>query len=138
MLFDGKDINCWQMHKEPLPNSYYLIFNLRFIETEICIHINKLIKKIKKIVTLYCDSNGDFYSITLLITLLIKRAKIYIFHCYKSLGVRDKHRLKTKKKLLDRKTEEVVSLAQNSSRSDLTPLWCKAPNDINPPVPSPS
>ena len=54
MLFDGKDINgitvfpYWQMHKEPLPNSHYLIFNLRFIETEICIHINKLIKKIKK------------------------------------------------------------------------------------------
>ena len=52
--------------------------------------------------------------------------------------MRDKHRLKTKKKLLDRKTKEAVSLAQNSGCSDLIPSWCKAPNDINPPVPSPS
>ena len=47
-----------------------------------------------------------------------------------------------KKKLLDRKTEEAVSLAQKSSCSDLIPLWCKAPEDISPPetvpLPSPS
>ena len=68
-----------------------------------------------------------------------KRAKIYIFHCYKSLGVRDKHRLKSKKKLLDRKTE-AISLAQKSGRSELIPLWCNAPENISPPetVPSPS
>ena len=88
-------------------------------------------------VMLYCDSNRDCYSITLLITFLTKRAKIYIFHCYKSLEVRDKHRLKTKKKLLDRKTEEAVSLAQNSGRSDLIPDWCLAPDNISPPAPSP-
>ena len=86
---------------------------------------------------LYCDSNRDCYSVTLLITFLTKRAKIYIFHCYKSLGVWDKHRLKTPKKLLDRKTEEAVSLAQNSGRSDLIPDWCLAPDDISPPAPSP-
>ena len=40
MLFNGKDINgitvfpYWQMHTEPLPNSHYLIFNQRFIETD--------------------------------------------------------------------------------------------------------
>ena len=45
-----------------------------------------------------------------------------------------------KKKLLDRKTEEAVSLAQKSGHSDLIPSWYKAPEDINPPetVPSPS
>ena len=86
---------------------------------------------------LYCDSNHDCYSITLLITFLTKRAKIYILHCYKSLGVWDKHRLKTKKKLLDRKTEEAVSLTQNSGQSDLIPDWCLAPDDISPPAPSP-
>ena len=87
---------------------------------------------------LYCDSNHDCYSVTLLITLLRKRAKIYIFHCYKSLGVRDKHRLKTKKKLLGRKTEEAVSLVQKSGCSDLIPSWCKAPEDISPPETLPS
>ena len=86
---------------------------------------------------LYCDSNHDCYSITLLITFLTKRAKIYILHCYKSLGVWDKHRLKTKKKLLDRKTKEAVSLTQNSGQSDLIPDWCLAPDDISPPAPSP-
>ena len=51
--------------------------------------------------------------------------------------MRDKHRLKTKKKLLDRKTEEAVSLTQNSGQSDLIPDWCLAPDDISPPAPSP-
>ena len=51
--------------------------------------------------------------------------------------MRDQHRLKTKKNLLDRKTEEAVSLAQNSGLSDLIPSWCRAPDDISPPVPSP-
>ena len=51
--------------------------------------------------------------------------------------MRDQHRLRTKKKLLDRKTEEAVSLAQNSGRSDLIPLWCQAPDNIRPPPPSP-
>ena len=62
---------------------------------------------------------------------------VYIFHHYKSLGVRDQHRLRTKKKLLDRKTEEAVSLTQNSGRSDLIPLWCQAPDNVRPPPPSP-
>ena len=52
--------------------------------------------------------------------------------------MQDKHRLKTRKKLLDRKTEEAVSLAQNSGHSDRIPSWCKAPDDISPPVASPS
>ena len=41
---------------------------------------------------------------------------------------------------MDRKTEEAVSLAQKSGRSDLIPSWCKAPEDLSPPetVPSPS
>ena len=65
-----------------------------------------------------------------------KKAKIYIFYCYKSLGEHNKHRLKTKKKLLDRKMEEAVSLAQRSSYSDLIPSWCKAPEDISPPLPT--
>ena len=62
---------------------------------------------------------------------------VYIFHHYKSLGQRDQHRLRTKKKLLDRKTEEAVSLAQNSGRSDLILLWCQAPDNVRPPPPSP-
>ena len=41
------------------------------------------------------------------------------------------------KKLLDRKAEEAVSLAQNSGRSDLIPDWCLAPDDISPAAPSP-
>ena len=41
--------------------------------------------------------------------------------------------MKAKKKLLDRKTEEAVSLAQSHGRSSLIPDWCKAPEDINPP-----
>ena len=51
--------------------------------------------------------------------------------------MQDQHRLKMKKKLLDRKTEEAVSLAQNSGRSDLIPSWCRTPDSIKPPVPSP-
>ena len=45
-----------------------------------------------------------------------------------------------KKKLLDRKTEEAVSLVQKSGHSNLIPSWSKAPEDISPPetVPSPS
>ena len=45
--------------------------------------------------------------------------------------------MRTKKKLLDKKTEEAVSLAQNSGWSDLIPLWCQAPTDVRPPPPSP-
>ena len=37
-----------------------------------------------------------------------------------------------------RQTEEAVCLAENSGRSDLIPDWCKAPDNISPPVPSPS
>ena len=62
---------------------------------------------------------------------------VYIFHHYKSLGEWDQHRLRTKKKLLDRKTEEAVSLAQNSGQPDLIPLWCQAPDNVRPPPPSP-
>ena len=62
---------------------------------------------------------------------------VYIFHHYKSLGQRDQHRLRTKKKLLDRKMEEAVSLAENSGQSDLIPLWCQAPDNVRPPPPSP-
>ena len=39
--------------------------------------------------------------------------------------------------MLDKKTEETVSLAQNSGWSDLIPLWCQAPTDVRPPPPSP-
>ena len=41
--------------------------------------------------------------------------------------------MKAKKKLLDRKTEEAVSLAQSHGRSSLIPDWCKAPEAISPP-----
>ena len=61
------------------------------------------------------------------------KEKIYIFDCCNSLGGRNKARVKAKKKLLDRKTEEAVSLAQSLGRSSLIPDWCKAPEDINPP-----
>ena len=61
------------------------------------------------------------------------KEKIYIFDCCNSLGGRNKARVKAKKKLLDRKTEEAVSLAQSHGRSSLIPDWCKAPEDINPP-----
>ena len=61
---------------------------------------------------------------------------VYIFHHYKSLGEWDQHRLRKKKKLLDRKTEEAVSLAQNSGWPDLIPLWCQAPDNVRPPPPS--
>ena len=39
--------------------------------------------------------------------------------------------------MLDRKTEEPVSLAQNSGRPDLIPLWCQTPDNVRPPPPSP-
>ena len=45
--------------------------------------------------------------------------------------------IENEKKLLDRKTEEAVSLAQNSGRPDLIPLWCQAPDNVRPPPPSP-
>ena len=39
--------------------------------------------------------------------------------------------------MLDKKTEEAVSLAQNSGRSELILLWCQAPANVRPPPPSP-
>ena len=41
--------------------------------------------------------------------------------------------MKAKKKLLDRKTEEAVSLAQSHGLRSLIPDWCKAPEAISPP-----
>ena len=45
--------------------------------------------------------------------------------------------VENQKKIARQKTEEAVSLAQNSGRSDLIPLWCQAPADVRPPPPSP-
>ena len=63
---------------------------------------------------------------------------VYIFHHYKSLGQRDQHRLRTKKKLLDRKTEggsgaspKIVG-GPTSYRYGVRPL-----TTVRPPPPSP-